>query len=214
MRREGPAVGPSLRSYRTNPVIIRLFRPLPGTGPSVSSKISFGLENRAPPAYDRPMRLTIIVLLTAMSLSLTPPARAGTVAEDLNRIEAFRSLEQWAAAESLAATVLARLEGAPDVDSLTLATALFVYGEARYQRSEFDDTIPFQSVARSLEIRSRRLPANHPDIATSMAQMGVMLIGVDNDSSLTILRRALEIRLNQPANRGTRWRHWKKELSC
>ena len=147
------------------------------------------------------VRSSIIALFMALALTLpiAPPGRADTLADDIARLESFRSREQWVQADSLATALLARLEGAAGVDSLALATVIFALGEARYEGILADDDLPLRYVTRSFEIRSRHLPENHPDIAISLAMMGVLLTGVDNDSALVCTRRALDIRLNQPA---------------
>jgi tetratricopeptide (TPR) repeat protein len=73
--------------------------------------------------------------------------------------------------------------------------ALLLVGEGRlaFADAKYDESVDLHKQA--LAIRERRLPANHPDIATSLNELGVSLVEAgDPDGAIAAQRRALAIR--------------------
>lgn len=146
---------------------------------------------------DSTRRLIALVLAAPLLVgaSLQEDAR-----KDLAAGRAFQDRKLWSASDSLASVTLARLESDPGADSLAIAEALYLVGNARYRASGYTDSAGYVSAVRCLEIRSRRMGAEDPATAEAHSLLGTYLAGRDQaDSALVHVRRALDIRVGRLA---------------
>ena len=149
--------------------------------------------------------------MTMSSLRAVPFLLAGAVAlvfgtapadpaGDLVTARNLQSRKQWAASESLATAALARLGADHSTDSLGIAEASYLIGNAHFRQGGYADGVGIAAIARSLGIRQRRLGADHLKVAESHLVLGTYLVGTDRlDSARVHARRALDIRSKQLA---------------
>ena len=162
----------------------------------------------APDPPRRPRRdfIAVLAILATLVSAIPTSAFAGrpTLDEDLAILRVLRAGERWAQAESLATAVLARLDARRGADSLQIAEALHALGEARDCQRKWNDDMALRPARRSLEIRWRRLPPDHPLIAETETLLASVFVDADQpESSLVHARRALDISLRQPAPNDT-----------
>jgi len=127
------------------------------------------------------------------------PARAD-VATDLAVSREHQTYSRWAASESLATAVLARLEADPEADSLQMAEALELIAGARRRLHGYIDARGLAAAMRGLGIRERRLGIVDPDVATAHIEVARWLHGRDRSgTAVDHARRAVDIRVAQLA---------------
>lgn len=134
------------------------------------------------------------VLTTAIVPSHGPVALADA-GSDLENVRRLQGQARWAASESLATIVLARLAHDPAPDSLEIAEALFLIGRSRWRSVRDPDDPGLSAAFRSLAIRERRLGPEHLEVAAAHVLVGTLLrYSNQPDSARVHLERGLEIR--------------------
>jgi tetratricopeptide (TPR) repeat protein len=85
-------------------------------------------------------------------------AGLGRAAEspDLAAIQKLAAASRWAAAESLSAATVIRIERTPPADSLLLAQVLAAYSNARWMQRKIADARAIDAIERAIGIRARR----------------------------------------------------------
>ena len=136
--------------------------------------------------------ISVLALLVSLPLSASPAAAAGSpkwlptllvpprtgdpapsVWDSLARIELEN---RWAASESLATTLVSRLEASPPVDSLQLGHALLYVANGLIKRRLHADSRGFASLERAIGIRERHAGATDP-LAIWGYMLGAMFYG-------------------------------------
>lgn len=114
---------------------------------------------------------------------------------DLEPVRRLQAAGRWASSDTLATATLARLEAAPDPDSLAIADALFYIGQARWKLAAHADGVGLRSAGRCLGIRERRLGPETLPTAAAHVLVGRILVVVDRaDSARFHVQRAIDIR--------------------
>jgi tetratricopeptide (TPR) repeat protein len=154
----------------------------------------------------QPRPIAIAIVVWAASIVTAAPhgaiAGEGAVAHDVERVHALRATGHFASAESLATTLLSRLEASPQPDSLAIASALFLRAVTRLDQGKYDDDIAHNSAERAFGIRSRRLGVQDPATAEAEVILAETLIG-DPDSAVLHARHAIETYRHQPVHNDT-----------
>ncbi len=133
-------------------------------------------------------------LAPAFVLALGPLALADT-AGDLEQVRRLQRQARWAASESLATIVLARLEHDRAPDSLEIAEALFLYGRSRWRTARDPEDAGVRAAFRGLAIRRAKLAPTDTLLASSWAQVAsIKRAQLDHDGAIEAWSRALEVR--------------------
>ncbi|MFI5372360.1 MAG: CHAT domain-containing protein [Candidatus Eisenbacteria bacterium] len=146
--------------------------------------------------------VALVAPATAQPASETPagavstPAPASSATTEMTPVHLLEHQERWVEAESLATVTLARISARPKPDSLEMADALYVIGEARVSRVAFSDRKGQDALERCLAIRQRILGPDHLDVATTELMLGRLLASSSRpDSALPHLEHGRDIRM-------------------
>lgn len=132
----------------------------------------------------------VIVVLTALAAS----GASASPAADLASARLLQSRAQWAAAESLANVAALGFADAHPVDSLALADAWFVRGNAHQRYAGYADGRALADGSLALGVRTRH-GAPAPALAEIELLLGRVLQGsARTDSALVHLKRAVDLR--------------------
>jgi CHAT domain-containing protein/tetratricopeptide (TPR) repeat protein len=138
--------------------------------------------------------LALAILVAALAVG-APASAWARDADALREARRLAAAARWAASESLATTILPDLERDPDTDSLALADALWLVGDARWRRVGYVDSLGIRAAARCLSIRTRALGPDHLDVAEAHGLVATYLQGTGQaDSALSHARRLVDIR--------------------
>jgi CHAT domain-containing protein/tetratricopeptide (TPR) repeat protein len=124
-------------------------------------------------------------------------------ATEVVRLRALHASGRHAEAESLAASVLERLETSDHPDSLDIALALFVLGDALEAQGKWEGEKPLVRMQRAFDIRSRRLPQDHFDLGLTAMRLAELEASVRPDAAIAHARTALTVFQAQPSPNDT-----------
>jgi tetratricopeptide (TPR) repeat protein len=157
------------------------------------------MRSLAPPPRARALRVALRTTFVA-AIALAAPVIAGRHDDELAAIHRLQAEARWAAVDSLATTVLARLESEPKLDSLVVADVLAARVDSKLKRYAYRDSLASVLARRVLDIRRQCLRPDDLRIADAHHALAYVYGGWGRpDSAFVHAQREYDIRSNAPA---------------